>query len=374
MQCAARCDNRIMQPVDDDDPYRLLGVHPHASANEIRLAYRQRAMMWHPDRNDRDDAADTFRRIRFAYDVLRDARRRAEYDRSVARRGGRAERRADDPAATAPREPRMPSAPDVRRRVRITLDEQLRGCRIDLRVARTEYCAVCEGAGATGAPARCATCTGSGRVRPSFGFFAFLLAEPRTCAACGGTGTLRSVCGPCAGSGVIATRRGRLHFDIPAGIPSGGTLRIRGHGRRGRNGKVSGDLVVQVEIEAHPLFEPAFPNLRCEMPISVFRALAGGNIEVPTLRQPILVPLPNDVADGTELRVTGHGMLDGTLGKRGDLLVKLRVVRPRSLSAQQRDLLVKLDRLCAGDAALAVWSRRWRDAESTKQGREKNAA
>ena len=112
-----------MQPTPaDHDLYGLLGVHPGVSAEEIRLAYRQRAMIWHPDRNKRTDAEETFKRIRSAYDVLSDPSRRADYDRNLASRAERPS--AERPESATQREPRAERAPDVRRRVHITLDEQ----------------------------------------------------------------------------------------------------------------------------------------------------------------------------------------------------------------------------------------------------------
>ena len=235
----------------------------------------------------------------------------------------------------------------MRRRVRITLDEQLRGGRVELQVSRTEYCSECGGSGSGETLVSCDNCGGSGQVRPSLGWLAFFPGAPTPCTDCGGEGVTRPKCAACDGKGTIARKRGQLSFDIPAGVPPGGSLRVRGHGRRGRSGRVSGDLLVNVEIQAHPLFQPDFPHLRCDMPISIFRALAGGVIEVPTLNETVLVSLPADLVDGTELIVAGHGMLNGATGARGDLSIRLRLIRPRKFSDAQRDLLAKLDRLAA---------------------------
>ena len=361
-------------PVTDHDLYGLLGVHPSASLEEIRLAYRQRAMMWHPDRNNRSDAEDTFKLIRFAYEVLRDRSRRADYDHHTASRDERSQPPAKQPGATAHRDPNVASAPDVRRRVDITLDEQLHGGRGELHVTRTEYCSTCGGSGTNGVPASCATCKGEGYVRPSLSWFPLFLGEPVACMDCGGAGVTKLECVACEGKGNIARKKGYLRFEIPAGIPPGGSLRIPGQGRRGRNGKASGDLLINVGITSHPLFEPDFPHLRCEMPISVFRALAGGIVEVPTLGSPVSVRLPTDFTDGTELSVTGHGMLNGATGKRGDLLVKLRLVRPRILSDAQRELLAKLERLAADEPRHVDWVRRRGDAEKMKRSTDRQTA
>ena len=110
------------------------------------------------------------------------------------------------------------------------------------------------------------------------------------------------------------------------------------------------------------------------MPISIFRALAGGMIEVPTLDTTVSVPLPSESVDGTQLRVTGHGMLNGATGERGDLLLKLRLIRPRTLSVAQRELLAKLERLAADDPRHVDWARRQRDAENMKRSSHREAA
>jgi molecular chaperone DnaJ len=361
-----------MQPtLANHDLYALLGVHPSASAEEIRLAYRQRAMLWHPDRNRCADAEETFKLIRSAYDVLRDPSRRSGYDRNAASRVERAP--AERPAAAAQREPHIRRAPDVRRHVRITLDEQLRGARVELQITRTEYCSVCGGSGTSEVRASCDNCKGSGYMRPSLGWFPSFLAAPSACTDCGGEGVTQSKCVACVGNGTIARKRGHLRFDIPAGVPPGGSLRVPGHGRRGRSGRLSGDLLINVGLAAHPLFEADFPHLRCEMPISVFRALAGGTVEVPTLGRPVSVRLPTDVVDATELGVPSHGMLNGATGERGDLLVRLRLIRPSKLSGVERELLAKLEQLAVDEPRLADWVRRRRDADNMKRSTARQA-
>jgi molecular chaperone DnaJ len=364
----------MQQLLDHDNLYGVLDVHPTASAHEIQVAYRKRVMLWHPDRNDRPEAEERFKLIRSAYETLRDPHRRAEYDRRAAARAKRPHSHPDRSAHAAGREPCAPGASDVRRRVQITLDQQLHGGRIELQLTRTEYCSVCKGCGAHGKPVPCDTCSGSGQVRPSLALFPFFLGAPTPCGDCAGEGTAPAQCAACSGNGTIAPKRGRLRFEVAAGMQPGTTLRIRGHGRRSRSGKASGDLLVQIGIAAHPLFEPDFPHLRCEMPVSVFRALAGGMIEVPTLERPVSIPLPANVVDGTEIHIAGHGMLKDAGGKRGDLLVKLRLIRPRKLSASQRGLLAKLDELAGADPAHVEWVRRCRDAERMKRPTDRQSA
>lgn len=358
----------MQHPHTDDDLYGLLGVHAAASVEEIRRAYRKRAMTSHPDRNVSDDAAEAFTRIRHAYEILRDATRRADYDRDIAS----ARDAASQQASAVQPEPPAARAPNLSRRARITLHEQLRGCRVQLKVTRTEYCRQCTGSGESYAPpVACDNCGGSGRVREALGLFSFFGTATKACPDCGGQGVIRPPCEACQGMGVVARRTGHLRFMIPAGIRPGASLRVRGHGRHGRSGEASGDLMVRIEIAPHPLFEPDFPDLRCEVPISIFRMLAGGNLEVPTLDGSASVSLPADLADGAELRVAGEGMLDAVTGERGDLVVTLRLIRPRTLSDAQAELLAELDRSAGSEPALMEWVRRLRETESMKRPPER---
>lgn len=364
--------------IPDEDLYGLLGIHAHASHSEITRAYRKLAMTWHPDRNGSHDAEERFKRIRSAYEILRDPHRRAEYDRSArhhaVRRGHwphpgaapqhepRAEQRRAEP------EPPAARAGNLSRRIAITLEEQVLGCRPKLKVTRTEYCIKCDGSGRLESErVMCHRCRGAGRVRNSSLSFFFFAAGEVECNACGGKGSVFPKCPTCDGSGSGASRTGHLRFDVPAGVRPDAIKRVRGFGRPGRQSQSAGDLLIRIGFAPHPLFEPDFPHLRCEMPVSAFRILAGGSIEVPTLEAPVSVALPQDAADGAVLRIDGQGLLDGASEQRGSLFVTLRVVRPQALTAAQMALVNELERSFAehpGQSdALADWARRVKDAK-----------
>jgi molecular chaperone DnaJ len=349
----------------DEDLYGLLGVDAAATTDEITRAFRRLAMTWHPDRNVSAEAEERFKRIGRAYEILRDRDRRTRYDRRV--RDDAVDDDASQPPSTDTAEHATARAPDLRRHVRIALAQQVHGCRLSLKVTRTAYCDACAGTGRSAAPpVRCRACRGSGhRVQPSLKLFAFFGVETIACDDCGGHGVVPAPCDACAGSGVGARKTGRLRFDVPAGIRPGSAVRVRGHGRHGKGGRAAGDLVVRIDLAPHPLLRPHFPDLRCDMPISAFRALAGGTIAVPTLDHPHQMELPRDAANGVELRLAGQGLLDGANGRRGALVVRLHVVRPHALTAKQRSLLEELDRLAANEPALAGWSRRLREARGS---------
>lgn len=370
----------MQRNIPDDDLYGALGIQTHAQDAEITCAYRKLAMAWHPDRNASHEAEDRFRRIRLAYEILRDPQRRAEYDReacrqTVARAHSSRSGAAPEHPSRAPPEPPMARAGNLSRRVAITLEEQVFGCRVKLKVTRTDYCSTCGGVGRMeSAAAACPRCGGSGRVRkPILPFFLFA-GEQVACAACGGSGSVFPECPTCQGSGNGATRTGHLRFDLPAGVRPDTTKRVRGFGRPARPGESAGDLLVKVIFAPHPLFEAEFPHLRCEIPISAFRILAGGSIEVPTVDAAVAVALPQDAGEGTVLRVAGAGLLDGASGQRGHLFATLRVVRPQALTAAQRALVDELERSFADPRGqvdeIAEWARRVRHA---KRHRDKSA-
>lgn len=371
-----------------EDLYSLLGVGLDASRTEITRAYRKLAMAWHPDRNGSRDAEEVFKRIRLAYETLRDPRRRADYDRSAryeAFRSSWSARPEPQPRQEPPPEPplRPSQAPpheapagggrtgNLSRRLAISLLEQVHGCRAKLHVTRTEFCRTCGGSGRMeSAPVTCRWCRGSGKIRrASLPFFLFGIEEVE-CNECGGTGLTYPECPDCQGTGSGPTKKGFLRFDIAPGTRSDTTIRVRGFGRSARQGETSGDLLVRVGYAPHPLFEPDFPHLRCEMPISLFRLLAGETVEVPTLEGTLDMSLPEEAADGDVLRVEGQGLLDGGSGKRGDILITLRVLRPTKLTEEQRALLVELERSFAAQGPTGKAFADWQDRVSEARRRQ----
>ena len=368
-------------PFAEDDLYGLLQVESGSSAEHIRRAFRRQAMAWHPDRNDAPGAEHHFKRIRFAYDVLRDTERRAAYDRHVA---AHPPHPASSPDATSQASSHNathagPSGhasaqasagqrgADLKRRVTMTLWQQVHGGKLSLKLTRTEYCPACHGSGTAAMPPQvCAECNGSGEIRPPLGLFAFFMPPPRPCEPCKGTGKIVPACSACGGSGVKAKKSGQLRFDLPAGTRPGGILRVRGHGRRGRAGAAAGDLRVHVDLAEHPLFRADFPHLRCQMPVNVFRLLAGSEIAVPTLEGSRTLPLrPVHLLD-TEIRLPGEGLRDGPQGERGDLIVTLVPDLPNEYSAEQIALLSELERQSADSPAQRDWGMLLKRAERSQ--------
>ncbi len=340
------------------DYYDILGVDRNATQEEIKQAFRRLAREHHPDvRKDDPKANDRFKEINEAYQALSDPEQRAQYDRfgTVQRVPGEDFRGAgfgpfedifdmffgrrsagvdrDAPEAGA----------DLRYDLELTLEEAATGVERTIELERLDTCPSCFGTGAErgSAPERCPTCRGRGEVRHSqrtvFGSFT----QISTCQTCGGSGTvLRHPCRQCRGSGRAAIRR-TVTVTVPPGVDSGMRLRLTGEGEAGLRGGPRGDLYVFVQLRPHPVFERRGRDLYCTVPITVYQAALGDEIEVPTLDGPISQTVPAGVQPGMTLTVKGKGMPDPR-GGRGDLHVRLDVRVPTDLTPEERKLLQQL--------------------------------
>lgn len=365
------------ESIPEEDIYAVLGLRVHASEAEITRAYRRLAMDWHPDRNASRDAEARFKRIRLAYETLRDPRRRAEYDSRNTSSSAASPTSPHRPASRAhPDEGHhgagdRPRARDLSRRLRISIEEQIAGVRARIKISRQESCGACAGEGVRrGEFDVCLRCEGRGKVRrPVFPFF-LLRGEEIPCETCGGAGRLPKTCGRCEGSGNTGWRSGVLQFDLPPGTAPGSIKRIKGFGQAGRGGLAPGDLLVHVELAEHPLFSPDFPHLRCTMPVSTLRLALGGETCVPVPGGEATVLLPAWTSREREVRVPAAGMLDGATGLRGDLFLTVQPVAPGRFTAAQRRLIDELETsLLAGDDAdnpLNEWARRRKSAQGVK--------
>jgi molecular chaperone DnaJ len=344
------------------DYYEVLGVARTASAEEIKKAYRTLAVKFHPDRNPGDNQAEErFKEAAEAYAVLSDANKRVQYDHFGHRGVG------DQPFAGfdasvfgdfadilgnlfgfesifggGRRRAGPERGSDLRMNLVISFDEMAAGVERTITVPREENCEACGGSGmAAGAkPERCRSCGGRGQVRASQGFFTMV----RTCPACGGSGqTITDPCHDCRGAGRVEKRR-QLRVRVPAGVEDGTRLRLVGEGEAGVRGGPPGDLHVVVRVEPHDLFVREGADLHLEHELSAFRAALGTEIEVPTLdgAEKVRVPAGTQHADTVALR--GKGLPRVGRGGHGNLVVHLRVVVPRKLSAKQRKLVEELVR------------------------------
>jgi len=354
------------------DYYEVLGVSKGASADEIKKAYRQKAKELHPDRNaDNPKAEAQFKEANEAYEVLKDADKKAAYDRfghaafeggmgGGARPGGGFGGGGGDFASAfsdvfddlfgdmmggrGGRGQRATRGSDLRYNLRISLEEAYSGVQKTINVPTSVVCDTCTGTGseAGSEPTACPTCSGMGKVRAQQGFFTV----ERTCPTCGGLGQIiKNPCKTCAGAGRVEKNRS-LNVNIPAGVETGTRIRLAGEGEAGLRGGPQGDLYIFIDVAPHPLFEREGVNLHCRVPVSMSDAALGGDIEVPTIdggRSRVKVPA--GAQSGKQMRLRGKGMPALRGGLQGDMFIELAVETPVNLTAKQKELLREFAKL-----------------------------
>src|SRR5438128_143846 len=334
------------------DYYALLGVARSATDEQIRSAYRKLACQYHPDVKSASDASERFKAITEAYEVLTDPQRRQRYDMFGSTTGGLGDFGVGDRfetffgGALRRREPRGPMrGADLRMEIEIELIDAVRGGERVIRVPRLETCERCAGSGAEPgtSTSTCATCNGRGEVRQVqqsvFGRFV----NVSTCPRCGGAGkTVDKLCARCRGEG--RERRDReITLTLPAGIDDGQQLRVAGEGEAGMRSGPTGDLYVLVRLKEHTLFRREGDDLVHVARVSPAQAALGAEISVPTIEGPDApLRVPPGAQHGQMVRVRGKGVPHLGSSGRGDQLVYLDVVVPRSLSTEQRRLYTQL--------------------------------
>ncbi len=346
------------------DYYEVLGISRSASGDEIKKAYRQMALRYHPDRNPGDkEAEERFKEAAEAYSVLIDPEKRSIYDR-YGHEGLRGEGfggfsgfqssifsdfedilgnffgfgfddffgRRQDRRAGRPRRGR-----DLILEMEVTLEEAAFGTEKEVRINRVELCPTCRGSRMKpGTRMReCAYCRGRGNIRYQQGFFTV----SRTCPQCDGTGrTIPHPCSDCGGTGKTKKKR-TLTLRIPPGVDDGTKLRLEDEGEAGDQGGGRGDLYVVTRVRKHPFFERDGINLFCEVSIPFTKAALGTTVEIPTLDGRERLHVPEGTQPGETFRIKGKGIKDLTGRRKGDLYVKVRLETPKNLTKEQKQLL-----------------------------------
>jgi len=351
--------------------YEVLEVNREATSTEIKRSYRKLAVKYHPDKNPDDpEAEEKFKELGEAYEVLMDDQKRAAYDRY----GHRAFSQGTGPSASGGfgggfhdpfdvfrevfgggggggifeeifgaaggrnRAERRKRGSDLRYDLPISLEEAVDGTEKEIEIERYVGCETCSGSGAEGGAKNvrtCATCGGVGQVITSRGFFQ--VQQP--CPACEGTGEeIANPCRDCAGEGRLRGTS-RIKLKIPPGIMDGARLRSSGNGDAGKNGGGAGDLYVVIHVKEHEVFEREDNDLFCEVPIPFTLAALGGELVVPTLNGKASIKVPAGTQTDTSFRLRDKGVPDLNSGRRGDLLVNVRIEVPVKLSKKQEELL-----------------------------------
>jgi molecular chaperone DnaJ len=342
------------------DYYEVLGVARNASEDEIKKSYRRLAMKYHPDRNPGDPVAEThFKEAKEAYEVLTDPRKRAAYDQfgHAGIEAGAGMGAGGGPSFSdifgdvfgdifsnlrgggGGRGGQSFRGADLRYNLELTLEEAVFGTTAKVRVPSLVVCETCDGSGARPGtkPATCPTCNGMGQVRMQQGFFSI----QQTCPRCRGRGTIiPDPCTSCQGTGRVEKQK-TLSVKVPAGVDSGDRIRLSGEGEAGEGGGPAGDLYVQITVKQHPIFTREDNTLYCEVPISFTIAALGGDLEVPTLDGRVTLRVPEETQTGKVFRIRGKGVKSVRGGPVGDLLCRVIVETPVSLTKEQRELLEK---------------------------------
>jgi molecular chaperone DnaJ len=351
----------------DRDFYTILGVSRTADKEEIKKSYKRLAVQFHPDRNPDDpEAAEKFRAVAEAYDILSDAEKRQVYDRygEAGLKGRGYDFSAEDIFAQFMNmfgggggfedlfgggfgghghRRRSGKGRDQQVELVLTLKEAATGVEREVTLHRDEACGTCHGNGAapgTG-PERCPACRGNGRIAHSQGLFTITT----TCPQCRGAGQfIKDRCRDCGGTGRTTSER-KIKVRIPAGVDAGNTLRVGGAGGAGRDGSPAGDLYVVVDVREDPRFKREGDDLVHELALSVPDAVLGRKMTIDGLLGPVRIEVPKGAQPGDALRVDGEGMPRLGGSDRGDLWVRLDVAVPkdppraiRKLYEQIRDL------------------------------------
>jgi len=350
------------ETVSKRDYYEVLGVAKDADENTIKRAYRKLAMKYHPDRNPDDTtAAENFREVTEAYEVLTDPNKRTRYDQyghagvddqmqDFWGRGGAQDSHAfrdfgdmfgdvfGDMFGFGGAGAQGSRGADLRYNLAMTLEEAASGREVELKIPKHETCGSCNGSGARPGtnPVPCNTCGGHGQVQMQQGFFAVR----RTCPTCHGAGTrIESPCVSCGGAGRVKATK-KLKIKVPAGVYDGAQVRVSGEGEVGQHGSPAGDLYVVISLKEHQIFEREGADLYCTMPVTFPQASLGSEVDAPTLEGKIKIKIPAGTEGGRVFRLRGHGVLDvRSGGQKGDLYVRVQIAVPKKMSSKQAQLL-----------------------------------
>ena len=357
------------------DYYEVLGVSKDADDAAIKKAYRALAKKYHPDMNPGDaEAEKKFKEASEAYAVLSDAEKRRQYDQfghaafeggaggaggfggfdfngadfgdifgdifgdlfgGGGRRGGRAN---NGPMKGA----------NIRKSIRITFEEAVFGCKKELEVILKDPCTTCGGTGAKPgtSPETCPKCGGKGQVVYTSQSFFGTVQNVQTCPNCGGSGkVIKEKCTSCSGTGYTSSKK-KIEVTIPAGIDNGQSVRIREKGEPGTNGGPRGDLLVEVNVSRHPIFQRQDMHIFSTVPISFAQAALGGDVKIQTVDGAVIYNVKPGTKTDTKVRLKGKGVPSlRNSAVRGDHYVTLVIQTPEKLSAEAKEALPRFDEL-----------------------------
>ena len=359
---------------DKRDDYEVLGVDKGADDATLKKAYRKLAKKYHPDMNPGDKEAEAkFKEATEAYGVLSDPDKRRQYDQFGHAAfengggggaggfggfdfggdmgdifgdifgdlfgGGRSRRANNGPMKGA----------NLRAVIHITFEEAVFGCEKEIELTLKDSCTKCNGTGAKPgtSPETCTKCNGTGQVTYTQQSMFGMVRNVQTCPECGGTGkVIKEKCSDCHGTGYIANRK-KIQVSVPAGIDNGQSIRIREKGEPGKNGGPRGDLLVEVQVARHPIFQRQDMNIFSTAPITFAQAALGGDVRINTVDGDVVYTVKPGTQTDTKIRLKGKGVPSlRNKNIRGDQYVTLVIQTPTKLNEEAKEALRKFDEAC----------------------------
>ena len=361
---------------DKRDYYEVLGLKKGASDDEIKKAYRELTRKYHPDANPGDQAAaDKFKEASEAYSVLSDPEKRRQYDQFGHAAfdggaggaggfggfdfnggdmgdifgdifgdmfgGGSRQRQSNGPVKGA----------NIKTTVRVSFTDAVFGTQTELELPLKDECTVCHGTGAQPGhqPETCSKCAGKGQVVYTQQSLFGMARTVSVCPDCGGSGKIiKYKCSNCAGSGYVKSKK-KIQVAIPAGIDNGQSIRIREKGDPGVNGGPRGDLLVEVAVSRHPIFQRQGIDIYSSAPITFAQAALGGDVRIKTVDGEVEYTVKPGTQTDTRIRLRGKGVPSlRNKSIRGDQYVTLVVQVPTRMNGEQKELLKKFDEAMYG--------------------------
>lgn len=382
------------------DLYEVLGVDRNADEATLKKAYRKLAKKYHPDVNPGDkDAEQKFKEATNAYAILSDPQKRKQYDQFGHAAfenggagggaggfggfggfdfngadmgdifgdifgdlfgGGRSRRTQNGPMRGA----------NLRARLNITFEEAVFGCEKELEIMLKDSCSTCHGTGAKPgtSPVTCPRCHGEGQIVTTSQSMFGMVRNVQTCPDCHGTGKIiKEKCSDCRGTGYISSRK-KIQVSVPAGIDDGQSIRIRDKGEPGVNGGPRGDLLVEISVARHPIFQRQDMNIYSTAPITYAQAALGGEVKLNTVDGEVLYEVKPGTQTDTRIRLKGKGVPSlRNSNVRGDHYVTLVVQTPTKLNEKAKEALRAFDEACGNRPAAEEKAANGETAEQPKK-------